>query len=416
MFFDPDFIDNPYPRYRQLLAGGPIHHIDLFGGAWAFPRHADVTALLRDPRLSARRSSALVDQFPEEEREEFGEFQRIFSMWMLFFDAPEHTRPRKVLSRAFAPEALRGIGAKIQKVVNELLDATEADGRMDFIRDFAHPLPAVVIAELLGVPAGDRGRFISWSDDIADFFGGTMTHEAARRAQRGLVALTDYFKASVEERRRRPGDDLISVLIQLEEQDCALTEEELCAQCAMLLFAGHETTRNLLGNGLLALLRHPEQLRLLRQDPMLARTAVDEFLRYDSPVQFGTRVAAQDLELYGREVKRGELLILLLGAANHDPLEFEEPHRLDITRKPNRHVSFGYGPHSCVGAYLARLEGEIAFNTLLGRLPEVGFGESPLVRASNFGFRGLKSLPISFGPPARTSLSGAHVAPVCLRS
>ncbi|HEX8186283.1 MAG TPA: cytochrome P450 [Blastocatellia bacterium] len=397
MLFDANFLDNPYPSYQEMRDCGPIHQLEMLGGAWAFPRHAEVASLLMCQSLSARRSDVLVDQFAEDVREELSEFKRLFSMWMLFFDPPEHTRARKAMLRGFVPEALNGIRAKIQVIVNELIDAVEPGGRMDVIADFAHPLPALVIAEFLGVPVEDRDRFIRWSDDIAEFFGSSAaTPGMARKAQRSLVELMGYFRQVIPRRRTVPGDDLLSVLIHLKDQDETLTEEELYAQCAMLLFAGHETTRNLIGNGLLALLNHPKQLKLLAQNPSLAGTAVDEFLRYDSPVQFGTRLAKDDMELHGRKIAKGQLVILLLGSANRDQAEFRCPDLLDITRKPNRHVSFGYGPHMCMGASLAHIEGEIAFNTLLRRMPAMRLETTRPEWSDNFGFRGLKSLGISF--------------------
>ncbi len=395
MLLDASFVADPYPAYKQLLASGPIHRFEMLGGAWAFPRHSDVTALLKDPRLSARRSAALINQFPAEARAEFAEFERLFSMWMLFYDPPEHTRPRRSISRGFGLEFLNRVRAKVQAVVDELLDAVEYKGCMEAISEFASPLPAIVIGELMGVPREERSRFVTWSAEIAEFFGSSSpTLEMARRAQRSLIELNRYLASIANARRGHPGDDLISIL--LSDQQCTLREEELHAQCAMLLFAGHETTRNLIGNGLLALLQNPDQERLLRYNPCLARTAVDEFLRYDSPVQIGTRLAKQDLELYGNTIRSGDLIIFLLGAANRDPQEFLNPDELDITRDPNRHVSFGYGPHMCLGAPLARLEGEIAFHTLLRRFAAIQLTSVGLEWSSNFGFRGLRSLPLSF--------------------
>lgn len=409
VIFDEAFFDDPYPLYKELRAAGPIHQLEMVGGAWAFPTHAGVTSLYKDPRLSARRSHVVLAQLPQSEQDEFAEFGRLFSTWMWFFDPPQHTRAHWVMSRGFTPEVLAGLRGRVQGIVDELLDAAEARGGMEVLRDFAYPLPAYVIADLLGVPRSARDQFGLWCDDIAEFFGSiSATVEMARRAQRSLVALTEYFEGLVGERRRRPADDFISRLIRYEEEGGPVGPGGIHAQCAMLIFSGQETTRNLIGNGLLALLRHPDQLSLLKQNPSLARTAVDEFLRYDSPVQWGSRVAAEDFECYGRRVREGDLILFLLGAANRDPEEFADPDRLDITRAPNRHVSFGHGPHICVGRNLALLEGEIAFNTLLRRMPDVRLASERLEWTRAIGFRGLKSLPVAFSAPAPLVAGGAH--------
>ncbi|MEM7050097.1 MAG: cytochrome P450 [Acidobacteriota bacterium] len=394
--FGDGFLADPYPALAALRQEGPMHRMEMFGGAWTFTRHADISALLRDARLSARRSDALVFQFSAEQQAELTDFRRLFSQWMLFFDPPEHTRPRRAMSRGFRPAVIADLVARITQVVDGLIDTVEGQGSCDAIADLAHPLPAIVIAEMMAIPAADRQRFMIWSDDVAEFFGRDLaTFDIALKAQTGLRELTDYFREVVARRRRQPGEDLISQLLALEAEE-ALSEEEVWAQCAMLLFAGHETTRNLIGNGLLALLREPAARQRYLERSDLGRTAIDELLRFDSPVQIGSRLVAEEISLHGETIAPGELLIFLLGAANRDPDEFAEPDRLDLTRSPNRHVSFGYGPHLCLGSHLARMEADIVFRRLFTRLPALRLATEDLVWSTNFGFRGLTALPLEF--------------------
>jgi cytochrome P450 len=267
---------------------------------------------------------------------------------------------------------------------------------MEFMTEFANPLPVRVIAEMLGIPSEDQRDFQIWSDDLADFFGNsTATVDVGRRAQTSLINLTEYFRALLPERRENKGDDLVSLLLRVEEEGEVLTEEELLAQCTLLLVAGHETTRNLLGNGLLALLQHPDQLTALRQNRSLMSLAVREFARYDSPVQFAGRAATEDFSWHGQSINKGQTVIFLLGSANHDPEKFSEPERLEISRDEGMSLSFGHGTHFCIGAALAYTEAEIAFTTLLDRTSSLKMlDDAPSWRA-NSGFRGLSRLRIT---------------------
>jgi cytochrome P450 len=287
---------------------------------------------------------------------------------------------------------------RVQQVVDDLLDAVCGDGRMDAIADFAYPLPAIVIAETLGVPPADRDQFKRSADAIVSFLGsGRAVAEHARHAQRSYLALAEnLLQPLIEERRRAPRADLISALIAAEGGGDGLSAEELTAMCVSFLTAGHETTTNLIGNGLLALLRHPAELRRLRDDPGLISTAVEELLRYDSPVQRQWRLASEELEIRGQPIAAGELVIQMLGAANRDPAQFPEPDRLDLGRQENRHVAFGNGVHFCLGAPLARVEGQVAFATLLRRLPDLALAHEELEWHPNMAFRGLKALPVVF--------------------
>lgn len=394
----PEFLADPYPFYQRLREQDPVHWNQVLGfGMWVLTRYADVMAVLRDPRFSAQRRSADVVQevleiFPQE-----GEMSPLVrANTMLSSDPPDHTRMRTLVNKAFTPRAVEAMRPRIQAIVDSLLDAAQERGGMDVIADLAYPLPVIVIAEMLGVPPEDRDQFKRWSDDVVTTIEPVLSPEAQQRAQRASLELAEYFRGIVEVRRREPRDDLLSALIAAEEQGDRLTEDELYATCILLLVAGNETTTNLIGNGMLALLRHPDQLQRLREEPSLLEPAVEEMLRYESPVQLTARVALTDVEVGGRTVGRGQLVLTVLGAANRDPAQFPEPDRFDVARRDNRHLAFGHGIHYCLGAPLARLEAQVAFRSLLARFPrlEPAF-ERPQWRPA-VTLRGLATLPVRF--------------------
>lgn len=395
--FDSNFITNPYRAYTYLRSTAPLHWVDKFrNGAWLVTRYADVLAGMHDARLSSQRSHTLTAALPQEVQSEFTTFNQIFSRWMLFLDPPEHSRIRKLLNKEFTPHMIQRMRPRIERVVNALLDEVAGKSEMEFMTEFANPLPVRVIAEMLGIPNEDQRDFQIWSDQLADFFGNaTASLEAARRAQDSLVSLTEYFRALLPERRANKGDDLVSLLLRVEEEGEVLTGEELLAQCTLLLVAGHETTRNLIGNGLLALLQHPAQFARLKENPSLINSAVREFARFDSPVQFFGRAATEDLTWHDREIRKGQTVILLLGSANHDPEKFSDPEKLDIARDEGMPLSFGHGTHFCIGASLAYTEAEIAFTTLLQRTSSIRMLDSVPSWRSNLSFRGLTKLPLS---------------------
>ena len=395
--FDADFIANPYRAYSYLRATGPLHWADKFrSGAWLVTRYADVLAGLHDTRLSSQRSHTLTAALPRDAQSEFAPFNQIFSRWMLFLDPPEHSRIRKLLNKEFTPNMIQRLRPRIQHVVNTLLDDVAGKSEIEFMTDFANPLPVLVIAEMLGIPTQDQKDFQIWSDELADFFGNASSNvEAGRRAQNSLISLTEYFRALLPDRRAHKGDDLVSLLLRVEEEGEVLTGEELLAQCTLLLVAGHETTRNLLGNGLLALLQHADQFAKLKENPALINSAVREFARFDSPVQFSGRAATEDFMWHDREIKKGQTVILLLGSANHDPEKFSDPEKLDISRDEGMPLSFGHGTHFCIGAALAYTEAEIAFSTLLERASGLRLLDDVPAWRSNISFRGLSRLPIT---------------------
>ena len=316
-------------------------------------------------------------------------------------DPPNHTRLRGLVTEAFSPRMVDGMAPRIQRICDSLIDEFGDHGQVDLIDHFAYPLPATVICEMLGVPSGDQQQFRDWSEDIVAFSAGSgiVLQQVAEQAQKSQSELVLYFRDLIVQRRRRPRQDLISALIALEKQGNKLTEMEIHAMCVQLFVAGDETTTNLIGNGLLALLDHPTVLRRLRVEPTLNRSAVEEFLRYDSPVQRAARVASEGFQIRGKRIKEGDSVMLMFGSANRDPLQFTDPDRLDICRKPNNHLAFGRGTHFCIGALLARLEARIAFATVLRRLPEFHLTGKPLKWRTTMAMRGLKSLPIELEEP-----------------
>jgi cytochrome P450 len=394
-FFTPEFLRDPYSIYRRYLDGRGVQYIDMHGGVWAVFKHADCSAYLRDPRLSAKRTSALIDEFPPDKQKEFAELARTLSLWMLFFDAPEHTRLRKLMNRGFSPGAIDSIKPLVEKIVDRLLTPLRENRRIDILQQFAHPLPVFVIAEMLSVPESRHQEFVQWSNAIATLFGNpyrTLDHLVS--AQQAIQNLTNYFREAVALRHRHKRNDLLSLLMEIEEDGDVLTEEELYAQCVMLLFGGHETTRNLIGNGLYVLLGHPEQAAELREHPTLIRSAVEELLRYESPVQYTGRMALQDFEFCGIQARRGQEIIFMLGAANRDARQFKEPDTLDLKRGNNPHLAFGAGAHFCIGNQLARLEGQVAILRILQEFPEMRSTPAEAEWLPNFSFRGLRTLPV----------------------
>ena len=404
---DEAFRADPYPTYAALREAGPIHWSDeFFGGAWLLTRHADVEAVLRDAvRFSAQRTGGWVMQSPAA-RSELKDFQQLFARAMLFVDAPDHTRIRGVLNAGFRSDVLQQFAPAIERRVDALLDAVDADAGFDFMQALARPLPAEVMAMLMDIPAADRGDFIAWSDDLATFIGAPMPSlEQARRARTSLLAMTGYFEHLVPERRRTPGDDLVRRLLRAEATGDIQPGAELLAQCAMLLFAGHETTRNLLGNGLQALLANPDQWQRLQHDPALLPGAVREVLRFDSPVQYTGRRVAADLMLHGQQLRRGDLVVALIGSANRDPVRYPETDRMDIARRPGGLLSFGVGPHVCIGASLTLMEAQIVFDRLLHRFPHLRLVDAQPRWSGNAVYRGLSALPVRQSPATGLRIS-----------
>ncbi|HKB37605.1 MAG TPA: cytochrome P450 [Gemmataceae bacterium] len=391
----PAFKANPHPFYARLRAESPVYRMTLPETAWLVTRYDDVVTVLKDERFVKDTANALTPQQAANQpwfRQVFKSLKRT----LLNVDPPDHTRLRGLVSQAFTPRLIELWRDRVRRLTDELLDGVQERGEMDLIRDYALPLPTTIIAEMLGVPVADRGRFHRWSSAIVSASSSTWMLLSAVLNARALIG---YIRQIIKRRRADPQDDLVSALARAREAGEALSEEELLAMIFLLLVAGHETTVNLIGNGTLALLEHPDQMEILRSDPGLIKPAVEEFLRYGSPVELATeRYAREDVTMAGVTIPRGGMVFAVIGSANRDERQFPHPDALDIRREPNRHLSFGLGTHFCLGAPLARLEGQIAVGTLLRRFPQLRLAVAPGALRWRGGLllRGLQSLPVAF--------------------
>lgn len=438
------FLRDPYPTYEALRTAGPIHWSpEFFGGAWLLTNHADVEMVLRDAqRFSAQRTGGWVmhtartsaprsefhsarpprgsenlgaarrfsdrdDVRDDEARRELGLFQRLFARAMLFMDAPDHTRLRAVMMPSFRPAVMAALQTEVEQMITALMDGIErdhasqdgGDAPFDFMARFARPLPAQVICTLMGIATPDQHAFIAWSDTLAAFIGAPQpTLEQARAAHTALQAMSAYFDTVLPAKRAHPGDDLLSRLAVGEAQGQVQGGAEMLAQCAMLLFAGHETTRNLLGNGMQVLLSQPGAWAQLVADPTLIPGAVRELLRYECPVQYTGRRVTTELTLHGQRLKRGDLVVGLIGAANRDPAQYDAPQQFDLRRKAGSSLAFGHGVHLCIGAALTLMEGEAALRALVKRWPQLHLASDATPDwVPNPVYRGLATLPVSLG-------------------
>jgi cytochrome P450 len=390
-------LENPYPIYSVIRTVRPVLPVPIPAydgpGLWMLTRYRDVHDVLRDPRFSVERIRAPLvrdnlDRMPEFLRQSA---QGLRSM--LIMDPPDHTRVRKLVNKAFTPKRIAALRGHIEALVRTLLDDAAEHGRFDVIRDLAEPLPAIVIAELLGVPAEDHRQFREWSSAL---IAGIASPGADARAAAAAAGqrLFGYLAGTIADRRRAPREDLISAMIQAQEEREALTDAELLATSNLLLLAGHETTTNLIGNGVLALLREPEAWRRLCAEPDLLPTAIEELLRFDGPVQATVRVALEDVAIEEHVIPEGALVLVSIGAANHDPEVFARPDELDLARDPNPHLAFGFGTHFCLGAPLARLEAQLAFEALARRFPKLALVDDRPVYRPNPVLRGLVRLEV----------------------
>ena len=395
---DPEVLANPYPLYRRLRTEDPVHW-DPYLHAWIVTRYEDVATVFR--RFSADRTPA-PEYFEALGVPEVGPVAQVMVKQMLFLDAPAHTRLRRLAGAAFQPVQVNKLRQHIQDIADRLIDdiVARGTGRLDMLDDFAEPLPAMVTTELLGVSVEDHVKLKDWSVTFAEMLG-NFQHNPDRLGGvlEAVQNLTEYFHDAIREQRRQPRDGLVSAFLAAEVDGDRLSDEEVAANCIVTMVGGLETTTNLIGNGTLTLLRNPAALQRLRTEPDVMPSAVEELLRYESPSQHTARIARDDLELGGKQIRKGQAVIAVMAAGNRDPERFPEPDRLDIERPDNRHLAFGWASHFCFGAPLARLEAEISFTSLLHRLPEIRLVDQPLVWRENLGLRGLKSLPLTFEQP-----------------
>ena len=391
---DPEVLADPYPLYHRLRTEDPVHW-DPFLHAWVVTRYADVVDVLH--HFSADRTPT-PKQLSDLNLSALNPIAQIMVRQMLFLDPPDHTRLRALASAAFTPRRVEQLRSHIEDVMNGLIDRVSAQGQMDVIADFAAPAPAIITAEMLGVPAEDHADLKDWSQDFAEMLG-NFQHNPERypRVLRSVENLSSYFREAMKKQRAAPRDGLIRAMMEAEVEGERLNEEEIIANLIVTMVGGQETTTNLIGNGLLSLLRHPAELEKLRANPALIPSAVEELLRFESPSQHTARLAPEDTQLGGKAIRKRQAVIAVMGAGNRDPERFPEPDRLDLERKDNRHLAFGWAAHFCFGAALARLEGQIAFQLLLKRLPDLSLKTAaPLAWRHNLGLRGLTALPVTF--------------------
>jgi cytochrome P450 len=391
---DPDVLANPYPLYARLRNEDPVHW-DPFLHAWIVTRYQDVVTVLHD--FSADRTPN-PEQLDAMGLSQMRPIAQVMVKQMLFMDAPMHTRLRTLAASAFSPARVALLREHIQDITNDLIGRFEKAGRTELISEFAEPLPAIVTAEMLGVPVEDHEQLKEWSAAFAEMLG-NFQHNPDRipRVLRTVNELVSYFQSAIRQQRIRPREGLVRSLLTAEVDGDRLTEEEVVANCIVTMVGGQETTTNLIGNGILTLVRNPEERERLAGDFSIIQPAVEELLRYESPSQHTARLAPHDVELGGKKIKKRDAVIAVMAAGNRDPLRFPDPDRLDFTRLDNRHLAFGWAAHFCFGAQLARIEGQVAFETILRRLRNITVA-GPLTWRENLGLRGLKGLPLTFTP------------------
>lgn len=390
---DPKVLADPYPLYHRLRSTDPVHW-DPYLNAWVCTRYEDVVWVLTEfsakttPSPEALTAVGLATLNPIAE---------VMIKQMLFMDAPMHTRLRVLAAGAFAPARVTALRNHIQEICDRLLDKVMPSGKLEVIRDLAAPMPAIVMAEMLGVPTSDHEQLKAWSADFAEMLGNFQQNpDRALRIVRSVEAMEDYFRRAIQELRKRPREGLINSLVTAEVDGDRFTEDEVIANTILTMVGGQETTTNLIANGLLTLMRNPGERERLRTDASLLPSAVEELLRYESPSQYTARLAPEAIVLGGKQIKKRQGLVAVMGAANRDPERFEDPDRLDLSRADNRHVAFGWGPHFCFGAALARIEGQVAFGTILRRLGNIALDQQELIWRTNLGLRGLTELHVSF--------------------
>ena len=395
-----EFRRSPYAVYRHLREQAPVYWSEAWG-AWLLTRYDDVVATLRDHSRFTSLGRLTKTMRPTVDEVLWDRIQPLadhYSNGMINVDPPDHTRIRSLVQPAFTPRRIAELEDEVRRIVDALLDNAADGGHMDVVADFAYPLPVTVIAAVLGLPAADLDLLKGWSDNVVKFMATARpSEEVLMISQEALLELRAYLSEVAARRRREPGDDLISALVGAEYEGEKLTEDELLGTLVSLLIGGHETTTSLIGGGTMLLLTHPEERRKLADDPRLMKRAIEEFLRYEGPFQRNRRIATTDVVIGDQRIAAGDLVMQLHGAANRDPEHFDDPERLDITRHPNRHVAFGFGPHFCIGASLARLEAPIALSALLTRIPEMNLdAEVETLQWENTVFRSLNKLPVAW--------------------
>ena len=393
----PEVRRNPFPVYSQLQDDDPVHWSESLR-SWVLTRYDDVRQVAMSDVMSPDRLRPFYAQLKGERREILAEVMRYLSLWMVFRDPPEHTRLRRLVGTAFTPRSIEALADPVGRVVDQLLDALPRNQSVDWAQQVAMPLPAYVILDLLGIPHQSYADLKAWSDDLRAFVGSSRADpDRYNRARHGATQLAGFFREVIAARRAAPGEDFVSRMITARDEQGSLSEDELVATCMLVLFAGHETTTHLLGNSANALLDHPDQLQRLRDNPALINPAVEEFLRYDGPSNAITRVVSADHEIGGKLLRSGDRVFAMVNAANRDPRRFDNPQGLDIARQNNRHLTFGFGLHFCLGAPLARLEAQLCFAGLIRRFGKIERAAGETEWIDSLSMRGLSRLPIQLG-------------------
>ena len=399
-WYTPEFFADPYPYFESLRRHEPVYWSPTLNG-WVVTGYEQVNSMLRQPRIfsSVGRMGALLNDLPEDERNHFKPIYDHFSVGMIRSDPPDHSRLRRLISAAFTPRVVQQSRDTIQAIADSLIKQLPNDEQVDLLKEFAYPLPATLICSLLGVPEDDLERIRNWAVGINSIITGTMPlREAAERTQESLLELQQYYRDLITQRRQSPKNDLMSLLVAAEDEGDKLTEAELLSTAENLLAAGHETTTSLIANGILTLLRHSGQLELLRQQEDLLPKAIEEIIRFESPLQRQTRVVKDDADFSGHSMRKGQIVFLMIGAANRDPTVFSNPDQFDIQRTENPHIAFGAGIHFCIGAPLARLEAELALRTLLQSFPDMTLGDDQIKWSKTAALRCPQSLEVHLGP------------------
>jgi cytochrome P450 len=398
LLFDPRdraTIDNPIPILKRLQALEPVYWCEPLR-SWVITGYDDAKFVLRNDTFSADRMSPFFSALAPERQSKIEKLIRYLSTWVAFKDPPDHTRLRKAMKLVFNPEMVEQQRDMVKATVETLVGRLEGKKEFDFIAEYAFPLPAMVIMRLLGLPERDMDAVREWSANMQLFIGSATTStEKYSVAEAGAVAMADYFMCAIKERERRPRSDLLTELMALREAEEALTDDEVVGTAMLFLFGGHETTTNLIGNGVRALLNHPDQLCRLKESPSLVESAIEEILRYDGPTGASVRVVGSTQTLHGKVLEAGQRVFVMINAANHDARIFDQPEKFDISRSPNLHLTFNYGPHFCMGAPLARLEGQIAISGVLNRLPRLALASRHYEYMDTMIMRGVRKMPVT---------------------
>ena len=391
---DPEVLANPYPLYRRLRTESPVHW-DPYLHAWVVTRYDDVITVLH--RFSANRTPT-PEQFAAMGLAELSPLAQLMTKQMLFMDAPDHTHLRSLASMAFTPTRVAALRVHIREILDTLIEPLLQAGAMDVIHDLAAPLPSIVTAEMLGVPISDCDQLKAWSADFAEVLGNFQHNpDHASRTLKCVEEMTAYFRDAIRQQKSHPREGLINSFMTAEIDGDSFTEEEIIANCIVTMVGGQETTTNLIGNGILSLIKNPDEMQRLRDDLSLIPSAVEELLRYESPSQQTARICPEDTELGGKSIRKGQAVIAVMAAGNRDPERFADPDRLDITRADNRHLAFGWASHFCFGAALARIEGQLTFEAIASRTSNLALAPNrPIVWRENLGLRGLTELQVTF--------------------